>query len=90
MTEYKRIAIDTLKAASTLHGTNQQGQPVLRINLRRPQLLAVKQMPDWLRGPLARKWRNVVAVALANKMAWMAWGLMTRGEVYRRPAAAAA
>jgi hypothetical protein len=29
-------------------------------------------------------------VALANKMARVAWALMTRGEVYRRPAAGAA
>jgi len=49
-----------------------------------------KQMTDWLRALLARKPRKVVAVALANKMARMAWALMTRGEVYRRPAAAAA
>jgi transposase len=47
-----------------------------------------KQMTDWLRALLARKPRKVVAVALANKMARMAWALMTRGEVYRRPVAA--
>jgi hypothetical protein len=29
-------------------------------------------------------------VALANKMARVAWVLMTRGEVYRRPAGAKA
>jgi transposase len=47
-----------------------------------------KQMTDWLRDLLARKPRKVVAVALANKMARVAWALMTRGEVYRRPVAA--
>jgi len=46
-----------------------------------------QQMTDWLRALLARKPRKVVAVALANKMARVAWALMTRGEVYRRPAA---
>jgi transposase len=46
-----------------------------------------KQMTDWLRALLMRKPRKVVAVALANKMARVAWVLMTRGEVYRRPAA---
>jgi hypothetical protein len=46
-------------------------------------------MTDWLRDLLARKPRKVVAVALANKMARVAWALMTRGEVYRRPVAAA-
>jgi len=50
-----------------------------------------RQMTDWLRALLARKPRKLVAVALANKMARMAWALMTRGEVYRRsPASAAA
>jgi transposase len=47
-------------------------------------------MTDWLRALLQRKPRKVVAVALANKMARMALALMTRGEVYRRPAAAGA
>jgi transposase len=46
-----------------------------------------KQMTDWLRALLMRKPRKVVAVALANKIARIAWVLMTRGEVYRRPAA---
>ena len=48
-----------------------------------------KQMTDWLRALLQRKPRKVAAVALANKMARVAWALMARGEVYRRPAAAA-
>jgi transposase len=47
-----------------------------------------KLMTEWLRALLQRKPRKVVAVALANKMARVAWVLMTRGEVYRRPAAA--
>jgi transposase len=46
-----------------------------------------KQMTDWLRALLSRKPRKLVAVALANKMARIAWVLMTRGEVYRRLAA---
>jgi transposase len=45
-----------------------------------------QQMTDWLRAMLLRKLRKVVAVALANKMARVAWALMTRGEVYRRSA----
>lgn len=43
-----------------------------------------KQMTDWLRAMFLRKLRKVVAVALTNKMAPVAWALMTRGEVYRR------
>ena len=45
-----------------------------------------KLMTEWLQALLQRKPRKVVAVALANKMARVAWALMTRGEVYR-PAA---
>jgi transposase len=48
-----------------------------------------KQMSDWLRALLQRKPRKVAAVALANKMARVAWALMTRGEVYRRPTSTA-
>jgi transposase len=44
-----------------------------------------RQMSDWLRAMQLRKPRKVVAVALANKMARVAWALMTRAEVYRRP-----
>jgi transposase len=49
-----------------------------------------EQMTAWLRDLLQRKPRKVVAVALANKMARVAWVLMVRGEVYRRPTARAA
>jgi transposase len=46
MTQYKRIAIDTSKAVFTLHGIDQQGRPVLRTNLRRPQLIPFfKKLP---------------------------------------------
>ena len=41
-------------------------------------------MTEWLRALLARKPRKVVAVALANKMARVAWAMMTTGEAYRR------
>jgi len=48
----------------------------------------------WVRGVLARRPVRLVTVALANKLARIAWALMTRGEVYqaqgRAPAAAAA
>ena len=47
-----------------------------------------RQMTDWLRPLLQRKPRKLTAVALANKMARMAWAMMTSGEAYRRPAGA--
>ena len=44
----------------------------------------------WLMQLLARRPAKVVAVALANKMARIAWALMTRGGVVRLPVAAVA
>ena len=45
----------------------------------------------WLKGLLQRKPARVVTVALANKMARIAWAVLNRGEVYRndRPIPAA-
>jgi transposase len=40
----------------------------------------------WLTQLLARKPAKVVAVALANKMARIAWAVLFRGETYRAPA----
>src|SRR3974377_1334850 len=46
MTQYKRIGIDTSKAVFTLHGIDQQERPVLRINLRRAQMVSFfKKLP---------------------------------------------
>ena len=44
---------------------------------------------SWLEKMMIRKPRMLVAVALANKMARIAWALMAQGGVYRDPAAAA-
>jgi transposase len=43
----------------------------------------------WLTSLRARKHRLVVAVALANKTARIAWAVMSKGEIYRTVAAAA-
>ena len=47
---------------------------------------ASKLATPWLRQLLSRKPRKLAAVALANKMARIAWAVMTSGEVYRHPA----
>jgi hypothetical protein len=44
----------------------------------------------WLTQLLARKPFKVVVVALANKMARIAWALLAKGGTYRVPALAAA
>src|SRR5450432_2463742 len=43
----------------------------------------------WLTALLARKPTKVAAIALANKIARMAWAMMARGERYREPIALA-
>ncbi|MGG5824117.1 hypothetical protein ACLF3M_35415, partial [Falsiroseomonas sp. HW251] len=48
-------------------------------------LLGSKEVKEnaWVRGLLGRCARLKVAVALANKMARIAWALMTKGGAYR-------
>ena len=45
-------------------------------------------LSTWLADLVSRKRKQVATVALANKMARMAWAVLTKGEVYRPPLAA--
>lgn len=46
------------------------------------------QKDPWLNGLRARKPHLVAAVALANKIARIAWAVMAKGDTYRAPATA--
>jgi transposase len=48
------------------------------------------QHRPWLTSLLARRPTKVAAIALANKIARMAWAMMAKGECYREPVALAA
>ncbi|WP_430649489.1 hypothetical protein [Bradyrhizobium uaiense] len=45
---------------------------------------------SWLARMLSKKPPKLIAVALANKMARIAWALMIRGGAYQAPASGAA
>ena len=77
-----------------LGGISKRGDGYLRrllVNSAHTVLLCSKQAKTnpWLRSLLSRKPRLVVAVALANKTARVAWAIMSRQETYRNAALAA-
>jgi transposase len=57
--------------------------------IRYAKIHGTKHRP-WLTALLARRPTKVAAIALANKIARMAWAMMAKGERYREPAALAA
>jgi transposase len=57
--------------------------------IRYAKIHGTKHRP-WLTALLARRPTKVAAIALANKIARMAWAMMARGERYQEPVALAA
>jgi transposase len=57
--------------------------------IRYAKIHGTKHRP-WLTSLLARRPTKVAAIALANKIARMAWAMMSKGERYREPVALAA
>src|SRR5262249_42097681 len=57
--------------------------------IRYAKIHGTKHRP-WLAALLARRPTKVAAIALANKLARMAWAVMAKGEHYKEPAALAA
>ena len=77
-----------------LGGISKRGDTYLRhllVNSAHTVLLCSKAATadPWLTSLLSRKPRLVVAVALANKTARMAWAIMSRPDLYRHAAVAA-
>jgi transposase len=54
--------------------------------IRYAKLHGIKHRP-WLAALLVRRPTKVAAIALANKIARMAWAMMTKGERYKEPVA---
>src|SRR5262249_9123501 len=54
--------------------------------IRYAKIYGTKHRP-WLTALLARRPTKVAAIALANKIARMAWAMMTKGERYKEPIA---
>lgn len=80
----------------TLLGISKRGNCYLRrllVNGARAVLQCKEKQSSglhaWLSKLASRAHSNVVAVALANKLARMAWALLTKGELYRPPLLAA-
>ena len=80
-----------------LGGISKQGDRYLRslftagalAVIRYARIHRTKHRP-WLAALLARRPTKVAAIALANKIARIAWAMMVRGERYREPVALAA
>jgi hypothetical protein len=90
--------IDSIELKDKLGNISKQADRYLRSLFTAGALAVIRyakirgtQHRPWLTAPLARRRpTKVAAIALANKLARMAWAMMTRNEGYKEPAALAA
>lgn len=77
---------------TTLLGIGKRGNPYLRklfilgaqsLLMHMSKSKSERPYRQWLEQLAARAHRNVVVVALANKIARVAWAVLSKGEVYR-------
>jgi hypothetical protein len=61
-------------------------RPLARPPLRGCSWIRLREYRPWVAALLARRPTKVAAIALANKLARMAWAMMARGERYNYPA----
>ncbi len=84
---------------TTLLGIGKRGNPYLRklfilgaqsllMHMSKSKTKSQRPYMQWLTQLAARAHHNIVAVALANKIARIAWAVLNKGEVYRAPLAA--
>jgi transposase len=76
-----------------LSGISKRGDVYLRtllIHGARSVISSSKHLPEQMRAMLARRPTNVVAVALANKVARTIWALLAYGRTYQPPTSTAA
>ena len=88
------IGLDIAKSVFQVHGVDADGLVVIRRQLKRRYVLAFfEKLPPCLVGIEAcassHHWSRELqaAIALANKLARMAWAMMATGERYNYPAA---
>ena len=90
-----RPVVDTLQLGEipgVHHGTYGRATGHMKVGAH-AVLRRARQQPEtypWLTQLLARRPFKVVAVALANKMARIAWALLAKGGTYRAPQLVAA
>ena len=76
-----------------LLGSSERGDGYLRRQLMHGARALVRvsqgregKLWSWINGLLARRPFNVAVAAVANKLARIAWALLSRGEAYRAAA----